>query len=97
MLVLKYEDMKNDLKATIRRAASFLNKDLSDNQVDALYEHLQFEKMKENAAVNHKNLGQDTFMRKGKSGSYREEMSTEWIERFDAVTKVAFHGTGLSY
>lgn len=97
VLVLKYEDMKQDLRTTIKKTAAFLDKPLSDSQIEALYHHLQFDNMKNNAAVNHKNLQQNTFMRKGKSGSYKEEMPKEWIEKFDEATKKAYEGTGLNY
>ena len=44
--------MKQDLPAVIRRVAGFLDKKLSDTEVSSLAEHLSFNKMKQNKAVN---------------------------------------------
>ena len=41
-----------DQKGAIKKAAKFLNKNLSDEDVEKLAEHLSFNKMKENPAVN---------------------------------------------
>ena len=44
--------MKRDLPGVIRRTASFLNKNLTDTDVQRLSDHLHFNNMKENKAVN---------------------------------------------
>ena len=49
-----YEELKADQKGVIRDLAKFLGKDLPDDKVDALDEHLKFDKLKKNDAVNHK-------------------------------------------
>ena len=52
ILFLTYEEMKRDLPAVIRRVASFLDKKISETQVALLADHLSFNKMKQNKAVN---------------------------------------------
>ncbi|OXU28963.1 hypothetical protein TSAR_015793 [Trichomalopsis sarcophagae] len=52
ILLLKYEDMKADLPSVIRKTANFLGKNLSDEKVKTLEEHLSFHKMKDNPSVN---------------------------------------------
>ncbi|XP_073814193.1 sulfotransferase 2 [Musca autumnalis] len=54
VLFLKYEDMKRDLPATIRNCAAFLNVDyeLSDDNMKKICDHLKFDKMQSNPAVN---------------------------------------------
>ena len=52
ILFLTYEEMKQDLPAVIRRVAGFLDKRMSDTEVSNLAEHLSFNKMKQNKAVN---------------------------------------------
>ena len=52
ILFLTYEEMKQDLPAVIRKVAGFLDKRMSDIEVSSLAEHLSFNKMKENKAVN---------------------------------------------
>ena len=44
--------MKKDLPGVIRKTASFLDKNLTDTDVQRLAEHLDFNKMKNNKAVN---------------------------------------------
>ena len=56
ILFLTFEEMKRDLPAVIRKVAVFLDKKLSDTQVSQLSDHLSFNKMKENKAVNKEDL-----------------------------------------
>ena len=44
--------MKKDLPAVIRRTASFLDKKITDTDVQRLANHLDFDSMKNNKAVN---------------------------------------------
>ncbi|XP_055691896.1 sulfotransferase 1 family member D1-like [Lutzomyia longipalpis] len=101
ILFLTYEDMKRNLPFVIQKTAKFLEKSLTNEQIDILADHLSFDKMSQNNSVNFKQRIEDipkcvnprkdkdfAFMRKGKIGSYREEMSpdmidtiNEWIRR----------------
>ncbi|XP_055691171.1 luciferin sulfotransferase-like [Lutzomyia longipalpis] len=96
ILFLTYEDMKRDLKEAIRKTSKFLGKIYNDDQINALEDHLSFKKMAVNKSVNFEthlieystitNSDRDMefkFMRKGKVGSYNEEMTPEMIEKFD--------------
>lgn len=77
--------MKNDLQSTIEQVAKFLNKTVTEVQMRKLLEHLNFDSMKNNTAVNYENTRNTTlkFMRKGVVGDYRNLMSEETIEKFD--------------
>ena len=44
--------MKKDLPAVIRRTASFLDKNITEPDVQKLADHLNFNNMKNNKAVN---------------------------------------------
>ena len=44
--------MKRDLPAVIRKTATFLGKSISDSGVSQLAQHLSFNSMKNNKAVN---------------------------------------------
>lgn len=79
----------------IRKTCEFLEKPLSDSQVEILTEHLSFENMKKNPSVNyedivsnmrnlHGSFHDSKFMRKGKVGSYKDEMTPEMVRKFDA-------------
>ncbi|KAK2162462.1 hypothetical protein LSH36_98g04070 [Paralvinella palmiformis] len=52
VLLVKYEDLKSDLKANIRSIASFLGRRLEEKSVEAIAKHCSFESMKRNAMVN---------------------------------------------
>lgn len=110
LLFLKYEDMKKDLKASIRQVAAFLGKDLTEEQVAALDDHLSFNSMKKNPALNlepilvmmekpslDKTNPNETFIRKGQVGDWKNYMSQELSAKFDAFTEDNIKGTGLAF
>ncbi|KAG5891566.1 hypothetical protein JTB14_015833 [Gonioctena quinquepunctata] len=108
ILFLKYEEMIQDLPSVIRKVSEFLEKPLSDDQVEVLGDHLSFASMKNNPSVNYEmvielnrkfNLieCEGTFMRSGKVGDYKAKMSEEVIREFDEWTKEHTEGTGLGY
>lgn len=98
VLFLKYEDMKADLSAVIKKSAAFLNKSISNVQMKLLLEHLSFASMKSNPAVNFEHVienikkrrqveGNDQFMRSGEVNQWKEEMPESVIQQFDKLTK----------
>lgn len=100
--------MKKDLPPIIRRVAEFLGKKLSNEQVDILTKHLSFESMKNNDSVNYESIldlnrkfkiteDSGSFMRAGKVGSYKAEMTPEIIAKFDAWTKENLAGVDFPY
>nr|XP_023014297.1 amine sulfotransferase-like isoform X1 [Leptinotarsa decemlineata]XP_023014298.1 amine sulfotransferase-like isoform X2 [Leptinotarsa decemlineata] len=106
ILFLKYEEMVKDLPAIIRKVAEFLEKPLSDDQVEVLSSHLSFESMKKNPAVNYEMVVslnrkynlihcEGSFMRSGKVGDYKAKMSPEVICKFDEWTKEHTEGLDL--
>nr|CAD7448559.1 unnamed protein product [Timema bartmani]CAD7457250.1 unnamed protein product [Timema tahoe] len=108
ILFLKYEDMKKDLPAIIRRTAVFLGKRLSDNQVDSLSHHLSFDSMKKNRSVNYEEVveinrrfnlipAEGDFMRAGQVGGWKGKMTEQQVEQFDQWTEEHLDGTGLCF
>lgn len=107
ILFIKYEDMKADLPSVIRRVAKFLEKELTKEQIEILAKHLSFESMKKNGSLNHDdyvrllrsngltNNEDGSFIRIGKVGSYKEELSPEVIKQLDAWIKKNIAGTSL--
>nr|CAD7206139.1 unnamed protein product [Timema douglasi] len=97
-----------DQEGAIRQTARFLGKTLSESDVKVLTEHLSFNKMKQNPAVNlepiiAKKNGPDylsstslRFIRKGEVGDWRNHMEPDMAARFDAWTEENLRGTGLS-
>ncbi|XP_075969855.1 sulfotransferase 1C4-like [Anticarsia gemmatalis] len=94
MLFLFYEEFAKDLPATIRRVAAFVGKELNDEQMARLCDHMSVENFKKNKSVNYEDLREfgfflpnETFIRKGKSDDWRnyfdEELSLDaqrWID-----------------
>ncbi|XP_022186789.1 luciferin sulfotransferase isoform X1 [Nilaparvata lugens] len=108
ILFIRFEDLKKDLPSVIRKTAKFLNKDLSDEQVSRLSEHLSFESMKNNRAVNYEEVveinkkfklieADGCFMRSGKVGEWKAKMSPQLIDRFDKWTEKYFANSGLTF
>uniref|UniRef100_A0A1L8E4U6 Putative sulfotransferase n=1 Tax=Nyssomyia neivai TaxID=330878 RepID=A0A1L8E4U6_9DIPT len=100
ILFSTYEEMKKDLQGVIEKTAKFLEKSYTKEQLKTLEDHLSFSKMADNASVNFTEhldrfgtiINCETtkdfkFMRKGKIGSFREEMTPEQIKRFDEQIK----------
>ncbi|KAF2902890.1 hypothetical protein ILUMI_03295 [Ignelater luminosus] len=104
LLVNKYEDMKADLPSTIKVVAKFLNKEISEEQVHLLCNHLSFQSMKKNPAVNFEDriarirsmnliVKDKAFIRSGTVAKYKEELSPETIAKFDEWIKQNIAGT----
>lgn len=89
ILYLTYEEMIQDLDGVIGKVQNFLGKSYAKEQIEQLKNHLSFANMKVNDAVNRSNellgapLDRTIFMRKGKIGSYKDEMPEEYIKKFD--------------
>lgn len=100
ILFLHFEDMKRDLKSIVLKTAKFLGKSFTSDEVDKLCDHLSFEKMKNNPAINKKifidtakeifggGLDSDfNFIRKGQVGSFKEDLTSEQIALLDFYGK----------
>lgn len=93
------------MRETLIDLSKFLEKPLSEENLNKLIQHLQFDSMKVNPAVNYslrppphadekyversKRTGYN-FIRRGQTGSYTDEMPKEYIQKFDAQTKIRF-------
>ncbi|KPJ06273.1 Sulfotransferase family cytosolic 1B member 1 [Papilio machaon] len=97
MMFLFYEELSQNLSATVKRIADFLDKEYTAEQLDDLCTHIKFDNFKNNPSVkmnivNLRELGimapKGEFIRKGKSGGWRDyfdaDMSREaedWIAK----------------
>ncbi|CAH0554475.1 unnamed protein product [Brassicogethes aeneus] len=109
VLVLKYEEMKKNIRGTLRKIADHLEKPLSDSDMDRLCEFLTVNKMRENKGCNlqdfidkkngenyYKRTGEH-FIRKGIVGDWKNYMSHELSERFDKWIEENTRGTDLTF
>lgn len=96
--------MKADLSGQINLVANFLGKQLTEKEVEKLAEHLSFDSMRKNPAVNAeqeikemRNKGKVDenmhFMRSGIVGKYKSEMSPQMIENFDEWIERSVRGS----
>ncbi|KAH8293532.1 hypothetical protein KR054_001367 [Drosophila jambulina] len=102
VLFIKYEDMIKDLPRVVRRCARFLGVEnlLTAASQQQLCEHLTFDKMRANKAVNLEKLlpeSSSKFIRNGKIGDWRNHMGNEMSERFDDWTEKHVRGAGLTF
>lgn len=105
VLIVFYEDMKRDLAGCIKKVAAFLQKEITDEQIKQLEEHLSFESMKGNPQVNLEGFREIGFndiedgrmIRKGQVGDWMNYFDDEMNRRVDEAVKEHFEGIGLSF
>lgn len=98
VLIIKYEDMKHDLKSVIGKVCQFLEEQpLTDEQLRVISQRLDFDFMKDNESVNHQFMMlTGRFMRAGSIGRYKQEMNTEMILKFDKWIEENISNTELN-
>uniref|UniRef100_A0A0P5S7S9 Sulfotransferase sult n=1 Tax=Daphnia magna TaxID=35525 RepID=A0A0P5S7S9_9CRUS len=104
MLFLFFEDMKKDIRKEIRKMCSFLNKQLSDEQIETLVEHVKVDNFAKNKSVNLTveiesgllNKGH-SFVRKGKTGDWKNHFSPELNSRIDQWIEDNLAGSDLKF
>lgn len=93
LLLLHFEELKADLPGQIRRIAAFLDVAIDEARFPTIVEHCSFEWMKANAgkAVPLGGAfwdgGAQTFINKGQNGRWRELLTPEDCERYEAVAQ----------
>lgn len=108
ILFLKYEEMKKDFRSTIVKCAKFLGVDatLTTEDITKLCEHLDFQKMQQNKAVNleviwnadgKKANTSNKFIRKGQIGDWKNYMSAEMSDKFDKWIELNTRDTDLTF
>ena len=91
----------------IKKTAKFLNKNVTNEQIEQLKEHLKFSKMAANPAVNleqfivpkngTKNDPNIKFIRKGQIGDWKNYMSEDLERKFDEWIEKHFKGTEFQF
>ncbi|KAF5271010.1 hypothetical protein FQR65_LT05360 [Abscondita terminalis] len=82
ILIIKFNKMKRNLPETVREVAVFLEKSLSDDQVNDLCNHLTFDNLKKSHGFNMNSFIKtpvNPFVRKGQIGDYKNAMSAEYF------------------
>ncbi|XP_058422150.1 amine sulfotransferase-like [Diceros bicornis minor] len=94
ILFMMYEEMKKDLRSSVLKISSFLEKELSDEDVEAIVKQATFQNMKFDPQVNYQHLlkhewgtrtNEGDFLRKGTVGDWKHHLTVEQNERFDRI------------
>ena len=108
---ITYEEMKSDLAAVIRKVSSFLEHPVPEDQIQSLIDHLSFDKMKDNKAVNKEEMIKATqgsmddahktenakFMRKGETGDWKNHFTPELEKKFVEWEKRWLEGSDFKF
>ncbi|XP_004674152.1 PREDICTED: amine sulfotransferase-like [Condylura cristata] len=93
ILFVMYEEMKKDLRSSVQKISRFLEKELSEEDLDAVVNQATFENMKTNPLVNHDAIAKcyigirtdGSVLRKGTIGDWKNHLTVEQNERFDRI------------
>jgi len=104
VLFLFYEDRKKNLRREIDKVCAFLGKTLSEEQLQVLVKHLHFDNFSKNESVNMEFLKEEgfansggNFIRKGKTGDWKNHFSSELNSRLDEWIEKNLEGTDLKF
>ncbi|XP_045445697.1 luciferin sulfotransferase-like [Melitaea cinxia] len=104
LLFLFYEELSKDLPAVIRRVAKFLGKEVTEEQVQKLNEHLDFKNFKKNKTVNFEEFQESGvftkgsgFVRRGKVGGWRDDFDEEMTEQAEKWIADNLRGTDFRF
>nr|XP_051711362.1 amine sulfotransferase [Oryctolagus cuniculus] len=94
ILFMMYEDMKKNFRSSVLKISRFLEKELSEEVVDAVMNQATFENMKSIPQANYTNIIENQcgmrhqegqIMRKGTIGDWKHHLTVEQSERFDKI------------
>ena len=95
--------MKKVLATSVRKVAEFLVKEVTDEKIGELLDHLCFKKIKHNLAVYYENAtmkeiysGDGHFMRE-EVGDWKNHFTTKMNERMDEATEKHFRPIGFEF
>jgi len=107
LLFLTYEEMKSDLAGVVTRVANFLGKTLTPKQMADLVDHLSFDQMKANSAVNKDDVLESVriktgmekgqFLRKGEVGDWRNHLTEAQVSRMAAWEEEGLAGSDFKF
>ncbi|XP_037374666.1 amine sulfotransferase-like [Talpa occidentalis] len=106
ILFMMYEEMKKDLRSSVYKISRFVEKDLNEDDIDAIVNQATFQNMKSDPRANYKailknEIGTRTdeghFMRKGTIGDWKNHLTVKQNERFDRIFQRKMKGSTLKF
>ena len=99
VMFTSYEEMKKNVHDVIRKVASFLEKNITDELVNEIAVHTMFDNMKVNPMTNHADSKtmQMSFMRKGQVGDWKNYFTTEQSELVEGRAKEVEKQSGIKF
>ncbi|XP_070134661.1 luciferin sulfotransferase-like [Drosophila bipectinata] len=99
--------MKKNLRGVIDDVSRFLNKPVTEKQMEKLLKHLSFEEMKKNPTTNHlwelsqvknKDAGKEkhNFVRRGQVNGYKDELKPEQIAKANLIIQRYLDKNGVT-
>ncbi|XP_074189576.1 amine sulfotransferase [Rhinolophus sinicus] len=94
ILFMMYEEMKLDLRSSVLKISHFLEKELSEEDVEAVVKQATFKNMKSDPNANYDDVLRNVigtrrndghFLRKGVIGDWKNYLTVEQSERFDRI------------
>ena len=103
VLFLKYEDMKENLPATVTQIAEFIGHSIEQSVIDKIADQTTFEKMRVNPGTNYgwathrRDPTAPSFMRKGVVGDWTNYFTPEQSAQMDEKIALRTAGSGLEF
>ncbi|XP_077375582.1 sulfotransferase family 5A, member 1 [Festucalex cinctus] len=104
LLHVTYEELSMDLKGSIVKVSSFLQRPLVEDEVNSCVTHCSFSSMKDNQVINCSLVppeimdhSKGAFMRRGKVGDWRNMLTEEQNERFESVLAEKLQACSLEF
>lgn len=91
VMLLHFENLKQDMPGEIRRIAEFLDIPIDETKWEAILKHCSFDYMKSNATKSVPlggafwDGGAQTFINKGSNGRWRDVLSQEEIKKYEQI------------
>ncbi|XP_022083306.1 solute carrier family 46 member 3-like [Acanthaster planci] len=106
-LLLKYEDLHKDLRGSVCKLAKHVGKDLPDDIINGIVEHVTFDRMQTTYQQLEDRYGEDgkrmtrfrgtPYLRKGEVGDWKNVFTVAQNTLFDKIYTKRTEGTGLEF
>ncbi|TEA32478.1 amine sulfotransferase-like [Orcinus orca] len=106
ILFMMYEEMKKDLRSSVLKISSFLEKELSEEDLDVVVNQATFQNMKLDPQANYDYIleaenwtrtKEGDFLRKGTIGDWKHHLTVEQNERFDRIFQMKMKDFPLKF